>query len=145
MAENKTKATEVDVSAFIAGVEHPGKRDDAGVLDTLFREVTGVTPAMWGPTIIGYGSYHYRYESGHEGDMCRVGFSPRKAKHSLYLLNCGKDMDEAPFAALRERLGKYSRGKGCLYVNKLDDIDLDVLREMVALSWRYSNERHPGS
>jgi hypothetical protein len=143
MTENKTKPTEVDVERFIEAVEHPGKREDAKALDAIFRDVTGVAPRMWGPTIIGYGQYHYRYESGHEGDICRVGFSPRKAKHSLYLLNCGKDMDEAPFAALRERLGKYSRGKGCLYVNKLADIDLGVLREMIALSWKNSNERFP--
>lgn len=143
MAENKTKATDADVAAFIAAVEHPVRRADAKVLDAMFREVTGTEPAMWGPTIVGYGSYHYRYESGHQGDMCRVGFSPRKAKHSLYLVNCGKDLDEEPFAALRERLGKYGRGKGCLYVNKLADIDLAVLREMIALSWRYSNERYP--
>jgi hypothetical protein len=143
MTENKTKPTEVDVERFIEAFEHPGKREDAKALDAIFRDVTGVPPRMWGPSIIGYGQYHYRYESGHEGDICRVGFSPRKAKHSLYLLNCGKDMDEAPFAALRERLGKYSRGKGCLYVNKLADIDLGVLREMIALSWKNSNERFP--
>jgi hypothetical protein len=143
MTENKTKPTEVDVERFIEAVEHPGKREDAKALDAIFRDVTGVPPRMWGPTIIGYGQYHYRYESGHEGDICRVGFSPRKAKHSLYLLNCGKDMDESPFAAMRERLGKYSRGKGGLYVNKLADIDLGVLREMIALSWKNSNERFP--
>jgi hypothetical protein len=141
MAENKTKPTRVRVADFIEAVEHPGKRADAKVLDALFRKVTGVKPEMWGPTIIGYGSYHYRYDSGHEGNICRVGFSPRKAKHSFYLLNCGKDMDEAPFAALREKLGKYSRGKGCLYVNKLADIDLDVLEELIAMSWKNSLER----
>jgi hypothetical protein len=144
MAENKTKPTRTSVAEFIEAVEHPGKREDARVLDALFRKVTGVKPVMWGPTIVGYGKYRYQYESGHGGEICRVGFSPRKAKHSFYLLNCGKDADEAPFAQLRGRLGKYSRGKGCLYVNKLADIDLEVLEEMIALSWRYSNERHPG-
>lgn len=98
---------------------------------------------MWGPSIIGYGSYHYEYASGHEGDMCRVGFSPRKAKHSLYLLACSLDGDEAGFAALRENLGKYSRGKGCLYVNKLADIDLGVLEQMIAMSWGNSLARYP--
>lgn len=89
MAENKTKPTPVSVEAFIDGVEHAGKREDAWVLDALFRRVTGQQPTMWGPTIIGYGHYRYRYDSGHEGEICRVGFSPRKARHSLYLLNCG--------------------------------------------------------
>lgn len=143
MAENKTKPTVVSVESFIDAVEHPGKRADAKVLDALFRKVTGVGPVMWGPTIVGYGSYHYKYESGREGDICRVGFSPRKAKHSLYLLSADKDGDEAPFAALRDALGKYSRGKGCLYVNKLADIDLGVLEQMIAMSWKNSFERYP--
>ncbi len=143
MSENKTKPTEKSVEAFIDAIEHAGKKADARVLAALFRKVTDVEPVMWGPTIIGYGSYHYRYDSGREGDMCRVGFSPRKAKHSLYLLNCGKDGDEAPFVALREKLGKYSKPGGCIYVNKLADIDLDVLEQMVTLSWKNSLERWP--
>ena len=142
MAELKTKPTEVGVEDFIAGVEPAGKREDAPVLDALFRKVTGEPPRMWGPTIVGYGEYHYQYDSGHEGTMCRAGFSPRKAKHSLYLLGCG-GQDEA-MEALLARLGKHSRGKGCLYVNKLADIDLGVLEEMIALSWRKSFERYPG-
>ena len=142
MAETKTKPTDVAVEAFIDGVESPAKRDDAKVLDAMFRRVTGEQPRMWGPTIIGYGEYHYRYGSGHEGDMCRAGFSPRKAKHSLYLM-CGSPAEEAAFAPLLGRLGKHSRGKGCLYVNKLADIDLGVLEEMIALSWKNSFERFP--
>ena len=142
MAETKTKPTEVTPGSFIEAVEHPGKREDAKVLDALFRKVTGEAPKMWGPTIVGYGQYHYRYDSGHEGDICRVGFSPRKAKHSLYLM-CGSPKEEAQFAPLLARLGKYSRGKGCLYVNKLADIDLAVLDEMIALGWRNSFERYP--
>lgn len=143
MAENKTKPTAVSVDAFIEAVEHPGKREDAKVLEALFRKVTGEEPKMWGPTIVGYGQYHYKYDSGHEGDICRVGFSPRKAKHSLYLLSCSLDGEQAEFAALRDRLGKIGRGKGCMYVNKLADIDLGVLEDMIALSWRYSHERYP--
>lgn len=143
MAENKTKPTAGSAEAFIEAVEHPGKREDARVLDALFRKVTGEEPQMWGPTIVGYGQYHYRYDSGHEGDMCRAGFSPRKAKHSLYLLGCGDERAEAAFAPLLARLGKHSRGKACLYVNKLADIDLGVLGEMVALSWKSSFERYP--
>ena len=141
MAETKTRPTEVGVEEYIGNVESAAKREDAVVLDALFRKVTGMTPQMWGPSIIGYGQYHYRYETGHEGDMCRAGFSPRKARHSLYLLGCG-GKDEA-MEALLTRLGKHSRGAGCLYVNKLADIDLAVLEEMIALGWQNSFERYP--
>ena len=144
MAELKTKATEVTVENFIGRVESDAKRADARVLDALFCKVTGEPATMWGPSIIGYGKYHYRYASGHEGDMCRAGFSPRKAKHSLYIgCSCG-GQSEADFETLLGRLGKYSRGNGgCLYVNKLADIDLSVLEEMIALSWRTSFETWP--
>jgi len=141
VAETKTKPTQVSVEDFIAGVEPASKRAEAPVLDALFRKVTGEAPRMWGPSIIGYGQYHYRYESGHEGDMCRAGFSPRKAKHSLYILGCGGEDEE--MEALLARLGKHSRGAGCLYVNKLADIDLAVLEKMVALGWKRSFERYP--
>lgn len=143
MAENKTKPTDASVAAFIEAVDHPGKQADAQVLDALFRKVTGQEPQMWGPTIIGYGSYHYVYDSGHAGDMCRVGFSPRKARHSLYLLNCGKDGSAAKHEEFLARLGKHKRGAGCLYVNKLADIDLAVLEDMIANSWANSHERNP--
>ncbi len=142
MAEAKTKPTEASVEEFIATVETPAKREDAVVLDALFRKVTGALPVMWGPTIVGYGQYHYRYASGHEGEICRLGFSPRRAKHSLYLM-CGSPAEEAAFAPLLARLGKHSRGKGCLYVNKLADIDLGALEEMIALGWQNSFERYP--
>jgi hypothetical protein len=144
MAENKTKPTEVSVEAFIDAVEPASKREDAKVLDAMFRKVTGKEPQMWGPSIIGYGSYHYKYESGREGDMCRAGFSPRKAKHSLYLM--GGYCDDIT-AKKREdalaRLGKYKTGASCLYVNKLADIDLDVLEEMIATDWETMNRIYP--
>ena len=143
MAETKTRPTQVSVEDFIAAVEPASKREDGAVLDALFRKVTGMTPAMWGPTIVGYGQYHYRYESGHEGDMCRAGFSPRKAKHSLYLLDCGGQDPE--MEALIARLGKHSRSVACLYVNKLADIDLAVLEELAALSWTRSFAQWPES
>lgn len=143
MAQSKTRPTPVTAAQFIAAVDHPGKRADAAVLDALFRRVTGQPPVMWGPSIVGYGQYHYRYESGHEGDMCRVGFSPRAAKHSLYVMACGDESEEAAFAPLLARLGKHSRGKACLYVNKLADVDLAVLEEMVALGWHRSFEKWP--
>lgn len=138
MAELKTQVTEVDPADFIAAVEHEGKSEEGRVLDTLFRRATGMEPKMWGPTIIGYGSYHYRYDSGHEGTFSRVGFSPRTAKHSIYVMGCGDEDEEAAFAPLLAKLGKHSRGKSCLYVNKLSDIDLAVLEEMIALGWTRS-------
>ena len=142
MAETKTKPTEVTPESFIEAVDHPGKREDGKVLDALFRKVTGMCPRMWGPTIIGYGEYTTVYDSGRKVNCPRTGFSPRKAKHSLYLM-CGSPKEEAQFAPLLARLGKYSRGKGCLYVNKLADIDLAVLEELVALSWKNSLEKYP--
>jgi len=144
MAETKTRPTQVSVEDYLADVEPASKREDGRMLDALFRKVTGAEPRMWGPSIVGYGEYHYRYESGHEGDMCRAGFSPRKAKHSLYL-SCSCDGEEdLAFTALLARLGKHARGSGgCLYVNKLADIDLGVLEEMIAMSWRSSFEQYP--
>ena len=142
MAEAKTRPTQVSVEEFIARVEPAGKREDAPVLDALFRKVTGMCPRMWGPTIIGYGEYTTVYDSGRKVNCPRTGFSPRKAKHSLYI-SCSCKGEEDPFAPLLARLGKHSRGKGCLYVNKLADIDLAVLDEMIALGWRNSFERYP--
>ncbi len=143
MAELKTQVTGAEPAQFLAAVDPAAKRDDGLILDAMFRRVTGQSPQMWGPTIVGYGRYHYTYASGHEGDACRVGFSPRKAKHSLYIMACGDDGEEAAFAPLLARLGKHARGKACLYVNKLADIDLGVLEEMIALGWRRSLERWP--
>jgi len=145
VVELKTHATRVDPASFIGAVEPPAKRADAEVLDAMFSRVTGQPAKMWGPSIIGYGSYHYRYASGHEGRACRVGFSPRKAKHSIYLLGCGDEASNARFEPLLARLGKHSRSVACLYVNKLADIDLAVLEEMVALSWKSSFEDWPES
>ncbi|MEM7689971.1 MAG: DUF1801 domain-containing protein [Pseudomonadota bacterium] len=144
MAENKTKPTAMSVDAFIAAVEPASKREDAKALDALFRRVTGEEPAMWGPSIIGYGSYHYKYDSGREGDMCRAGFSPRKAKHSLYLM--GRYCDEATgkrVDALLETMGKHKTGAACVYVNKLADIDLGVLEEIVGECWEAMNRVYP--
>ena len=142
MAETKTKPTEVSAADYIAAVEPAAKREDAKVLDALFCKVTGEPAMMWGPSIVGYRQSHSRSPSRHEGDMCRAGFSPRNAKHSLYLM-CGSPKEEVQFAPLLARLGKHSRGKGCLYVNKLADIDLGVLEEMIALSWKNSFKRYP--
>lgn len=144
MAEAKTQVTDVDPAEFIATVEPQRKREEGRVLDALFRRVTGEEPKMWGPSIIGYGSYRTTYASGREVHWLRTGFSPRNAKHSLYLMGgyCDPETGKKHADAL-ERLGKHSRGKSCLYVNKLADIDLDVLEEMVRNDWVEMKRRYP--
>lgn len=126
MSENKTKPTEVSVDEFIADVPHPTRQADARILDAMFRRITGYEPRMWGPTIIGYGQYHYVYDSGREGDSLAAGFSPRKANLSIYIMPGYQDYSE-----MLSRLGKHKIGKACLYINKLADVDLDVLEELI--------------
>ncbi len=138
-AEVKTKATDVSVAEFIAAVPDMRRRDEAEVIDAMHRRVTGLEPRMWGPSIIGYGSYDYKYESGREGTSCRAGFSPRKAALVLYLAGD----EEAEAEGLYARLGKHSRGKACLYIKRLVDVDLAALERLVALSWQLMNERYP--
>ena len=136
MAEAKTKMTDVDVEVFLASVEPPARREEARVLDALFRRATGASPRMWGAGIIGYGQYRTTYASGRDVHWMRSGFSPRKAKHSLYLMGgyCD-DITKAHRAEALMRLGKHSTGKSCLYINKLADVDLAVLEEIVAEDW----------
>ena len=140
-AELKTKATEVSVADYIAALPEPARRADAAALDALYRKVTGLEPRMWGPSIIGYGSYDYKYDSGREGTFCRAGFSPRKGAHTLYVL--GGLADSPPVAALLGKLGKHTTGKGCLYIKKLADVDLAVLEQLIAMSWERMNSQHP--
>jgi len=142
MAELKPRATEIDVAAFLDAVPEPRRRDEGRALDALYRKVTGCEPKMWGPSIVGYGSYHYKYDSGHEGTMARAGFSPRKAALTLYLDACDSAVgDEAE--ALFARLGPHSRGKSCLYIKRLDKVDTEVLEQLVRLSWNSINARWP--
>jgi hypothetical protein len=136
--ELKTKETEDSVIEFIKNVDSVKKRDDAYQLLDIFTETTGHKAKMWGPSMIGFGSYHYKYESGHEGDAPLVGFSPRKAKISLYF---------APGDSKREALlkdfGKHTTGKGCVYINKMADIDLEVLRKLINQSVTFLKEMYP--
>ncbi len=142
-ADLKTTATEVDVADFIAAHPNARRRDEASVIDAMHRRVTGMEPKMWGPSIIGYGSYDYKYDSGREGTMARAGFSPRKTAMTVYLMGTyGNRQPEAD--ALFARLGKHKTGASCLYINKLVDADLEVLEELIALSWRCMNETYPG-
>lgn len=135
MAENKTKATTVDPLQFIAKVKSETKRKDSLELVAMMQDITGEPPRMWGPTIVGFGSYHYVYDSGREGDICLTGFSPRSGSLVVYL-GPGIDNDK-----LMGKLGKHKAGKGCLYVNKLDDVDRKVLRKLVEHSVKTLRKR----
>lgn len=126
-AENKTQVTEVDPVDFVSAVEHPTRRADGELLLEMMQRVTGHVPKMWGPSIIGFGRYRYRYESGREGEFMLTGFSPRKANLVVYILPGYDDISEQ-----LDRLGKHRVGKSCLYINKLADVDMDVLEEIVA-------------
>lgn len=130
MYELKTKVNNADVHAFLSGIENIRRREDSFFLLDMMREISGVEPKMWGDSIVGFGSWHYRYASGQEGDTARIGFSPRKTSLSIYVLNAYEGPEP-----LLERLGKHKAGVSCLYVNKLSDVDLDVLRELVRKAW----------
>ena len=125
MAETKTRPTQVSVDDFIAAVDKPVRRNDALALRDLMERVTGEPATMWGPSIIGFGSYHYRYDSGHQGDACRVAYSPRSANLVLYVGGFPR------YDELLGRLGKHKRSTACLYLNKLADVDMAVLEEIV--------------
>ena len=135
---NKTLATAGSVDAFLDSVEPERKREEAWQLDQLFRKVTGWQPRMWGPSMIGYGEYHYRYDSGREGDYLATGFSPRKANLTIYIMPGYGD-----YGPILERIGKHKLGKSCLYINKLADIDLDVLAELIEFGLRDLGEKFP--
>lgn len=129
MAENKTRETDGDVASFLASVENPQRQKDAHVVLELMQRVSGSPPKMWGSSIVGFGKRHVVYESGRELDMFDVGFSPRKQSLTLYVLDGSSDTEE-----LLGRLGKHTTGKACLYVKRLDDIDMAVLEELVTRS-----------
>ena len=132
MAEIKTRPTDASVDAFLDGVDHPVRRADGKAVRAMMERVTGEPAVMWGPSIVGFGSYHYRYASGHEGDSPRVGFSPRSANLVLYVGGFPE------YEALLARLGKHRSSKACLYLNKLADVDLGVLEEIVQRTWEAS-------
>jgi hypothetical protein len=128
MAEIKTKLTTVSPASFIKTITDAQQRKDSTELVAMMKSITGKPAKMWGPSIIGFDQYHYKYDSGHEGDMCLTGFSPRKGTLALYI---GHALEEA---RLLEKLGKYKTGKSCLYIKKLDDIDRGVLRDLIRVS-----------
>ena len=132
MAEMKTTETEASVDKFLESVSDPQRREDCERVRALMREATGGDGKMWGDSIVGFGSYHYRYESGREGDWFLTGFSPRKSNLTLYIMAGFDRYDE-----LLARLGKHSTGKSCLYVKRLADVDKSVLRELITASVRH--------
>ena len=138
MSDLKTRPTDASVEAFIDAVDHAGRREDARILLDLMGRATGEEPVMWGTSIVGYGSYHYRYASGQEGDWPITGFSPRRQNLSIYIMTGFED-----YQALLSRLGKHKTGKSCLYVNKLDDVDMEALEELVRTSAEAMKRMYP--
>ncbi len=129
MSSPKTQPNDADVGAFVEAIEHEGRREDARALVAMMGDITGEEPVMWGDSIVGFGRYEYRYASGREGEWFVAGFSPRKQAMTLYIMSGFKKHD-----SLLKKLGKHSTGRSCLYVKKLADVDLDVLKELVAAS-----------
>ncbi|WP_319826231.1 DUF1801 domain-containing protein [Thalassovita sp.] len=138
MSGNKTVPTDASVQDTLNSLGNPTRRTDALRLLSLFRDVTGYPPVMWGRSIVGFGRYHYVYESGREGDFLATGFSPRKANLSIYIMPGYQD-----YSAILSRLGKHKLGKSCLYINKLEDIDLDVLAELISAGLKDLNAKWP--
>jgi hypothetical protein len=139
MAEIKTRPTGAAVDEFLEAVPDPQRRADGKAVREMFERITGEPATMWGPSIIGFGSYHYKYDSGHEGEMCRLGYSPRKAELVLYVLTESEGQD-----ALLARLGKHRTGKSCLYIKRLGDVDQGVLEEPTVHALAHMNEKYPG-
>lgn len=127
MAENKTRPTEISVDGYLAAIDDPERRSDCVALAKLMAKITKAPAVMWGAGIVGFGSYHYRYESGREGDMCATGFSSRKGDISVYLVASGANQE-----ALLAKLGRHKMGKACLYIRRLSEVDLKILEQLVA-------------
>jgi hypothetical protein len=129
MAELKTKKTRASVNTFLNSIENDQQRKDCKTIARIMKAITGNAPKMWGESMVGFGSYHYKYASGREGDWFLTGFSPRKQALTLYIMDGFRD-----YGKLLKRLGKHKTGKACLYIKKLEDVDLDVLRDLIARS-----------
>jgi hypothetical protein len=138
MAELKTRPTDQSVEAFLNGVDHERKREDSFAILELMKEATGEEAKMWGDSIVGFGTYRYKYASGREGEWMLTGFSPRKQNLTLYIMSGFDEYD-----ALLGKLGKYKTGKSCLYINKLADVDVDALKELVRRSAEHMAATNP--
>ena len=137
MADNKTKPTAASVTAFVNSIDDPGMRADARKVASMMRRATGKRARMWGSSIVGYGTYHYKYASGREGDFMLTGYSPRKQALSVYIL-AGFDR----FGPLMKKLGKYKTGKSCLYIKRLADVDEKVLEQLIGASVKYMRDNY---
>ena len=137
MAENKTQPTKASVTAFINAIDDPEKRADARKLAAMMRKATGKRAKMWGPSMVGYGTYHYKYASGREGDFMVTGFSPRKQALTVYIMAGFSKYD-----ALMKKLGKYKTGKSCLYIKRLSDVDEAVLQRLIGESVKYMRKNY---
>lgn len=137
MAEIKTKKNNADVEVFLNSISEERKRNDAFAVLEMMKRATGMQPKMWGTSIVGFDEYHYKYDSGHEGDMCLIGFSPRKQNLTLYITY---NFDK--FAPLFDKLGKHKTSKACLYINKLDDVDTKVLEKLIAECYKDAVKTH---
>lgn len=137
MAENKTKATKVSVTEFINSIEDRQKRADARKVAAMMRKATGKRAKMWGSSIVGYGTYHYKYASGREGDSMIAGFSPRKQALAVYVMAGFKRFD-----SLMRKLGTYKTGKSCLYIKRLSDVDEKVLQKLIDASVKYMRKNY---
>ena len=140
MAELKTKKTNKSVTAFLNGISEPQKKKDAKALDKLFREITGEKPTLWGSSIVGYGTYHYKYDSGQEGEWMRTGFSPRKQALTVYIMPGYSFPDQQNLLA---KLGPHKTGKSCLYIKHLEDIHLPTLKKIIKKGWVDMKKRYP--
>ena len=138
MSDPKTKVNDASVEDFLNAVEHPVKRADSFILLEMMTEITGVAPKMWGGSIVGFDTYHYIYASGREGDWPIVGFSPRKQNISLYIMPGFNN-----FEPLLKKLGKHKTSKACLYINKLADVDLEILKKLIQQSVDYMRTKYP--
>lgn len=136
-AKLKTTVNDGDVIKFLESIDHEKRQADSFVVLELMKEITGQEPKMWGSSIIGFDEYHYKYDSGREGDFFKVGFSPRKQSLTLYIMP-----GFARYEELMEQLGKYKTGKSCLYINKLEDIDMETLSQLIKSSYAYMNQKY---
>ena len=137
MAENKTQPTNQSVESFLNAVENEQRKKDGFEVLEMMKKITGEEPVLWGPSLIGFGNYHYKYESGREGDFFRTGFSPRKTALTLYIMSGFSRYED-----LMQKLGKYKTGKSCLYVKKLDDVDREVLTALIKESLKFMKEKY---
>lgn len=138
MADNKTKKTDVNPQSYVAAIEKEDRRADCQILMDMMAELTGCEPKMWGASIVGFGEYHYKYDSGREGDSIRLGFSSRAQNISIYIMPGYQD-----FGDELSRLGKHKIGKACLYIKRLSDVDENVLREIMTKGLRLLEEKYP--